>query len=341
LELRFLAKIYESMATSGRDLGRMEMQLMFGRKSVALLRQSLGDGAPFTARGSLSNSIAALATLQVLTGDLEGAVKSWEDALGILSMMAIEKPDHFTVQVNTANMHVLAARVLFDPDGPTLHRPDAAGPHFLEALAIGRHLLEVDPKETQAHVNHGIAAWRYGNALRATDAKGALALYEEAIAVLRPMRAKQFTRDATLADSLAASVLILNTLGRARETPPRIQEAKALCEQYREVSKLVFSSCLRLTARAEAQMALRAGRPGEAAEIYRRLFALLPQEEQEADQHRDLRSAYFWISDYRLSRDALRAAGAAGEADVFEAKARSIVDWWRKNNPAAARYLPQ
>ncbi len=232
-EWRFLGKIYESMAFSARELSRMDVPMRFARRSVELRQKVVEQDKSIDARGSLANALSAYGSLRRATGDLSGAVETFQQSLAVLEQMAADNPNHYKTQVNIANTHALIARNLGDTNGPSLRQTDAAIKHFEESLRIGRRLMALDANEGQIRYNHSLTAWRLGDALRERDPRAALARYDEAVAVLRPMKGNLFNRDIPLVASLAESTFALRAMGRNTEADARIKEASRICEAHR------------------------------------------------------------------------------------------------------------
>jgi hypothetical protein len=210
--------------------------------------------------------------------------------------------------------------------------------------AHGDLLLALDRNDDQIRFNHAIAAWRLGDALRRSDRPRALSAYDEAIGILRPLKAKRFNRDVPLAAALSESAATLTGLGRSAESAARLEEAEGICETYRGVKQVVYETCAEFTTRARAAIAMSRKRPADAVAAHREWLALSGAENETDEIHQDLFSAYVLSRRYRLLADALRAAGQTAEAQHTEASRRALIDWWRtklsgRNN--AELYLSQ
>lgn len=328
-ECQFTGKIYESMAVSARELSRMELPMMFAKRSVELRRKSAEQDKSLIARGSLANALSAYAGLLRATGDLSGAVETFQQALAVLEQIAADKPDHYTVQLNIANTHAAIGRNLGDANGPSLRRTEAAVKHFEESLRIGRRLMALDPDESQIRFNHSLAAWRLGDALRGQDPRSALARYDEAIGILRPISGKRYSRDVPLVAALAESTFALRALRRDSEIKPRLQEAAGICGAHRAEPTTVYETCSEFTTRAEAALALAERRPLEAVALHREWLKLMENKKSTDDVKEDIYIAYVLTRRYRLLREALSAAGLNAEADRTDGKRWDVVEFWK------------
>ena len=328
-EWQFLGKVYESMAVSAREMSRLEMPMRFAKRSVELRRKMAERDQSFAVRGSLANGLSAYAGLLRATGDLSAAVETFRESLSVLERMAADNPDHYTTQLNLANVHAALGRNLGDANGPSLRQTEAAVRHFEESLRIGRRLMALDPNDSQIRFNHSVAAWRYADTLRGKDPRNALAKYDEAIGILRPMSAGRFSRDVPLVAALAESTFALRALRRETEIRPRLHEAQALCETYRPGAGVVYETCREFTTRAEAGVALAQGRPLEAVLAHREWLKLSESDKKMDEVKEDIFSAYVLTARYRLLRSALEAAGMRAEAEETDRKFRATVEFWK------------
>ena len=328
-DLRFLGKVYESMTFSAKELRGISAPMTFARRAVEFRRKSVEHDHSFDARGGLANALAAYASLLRATGDLSAAVEIFEESLAVMDRMAAENPNHYKVQVNTANTHASLARALGEANGPSLRQTDAAVRHFEESLRIGRRLMVLDPNENQIRYNHAMAAWRLGNALAGRDPRSALERYDEAAVLLRPMALNRPGRDAGLVAALSDSTFVLRAVGRSSEVPQRMEEAGAICEPYRIRNVEVYTDCSESTSRAAAGVALAQRRPLDAVAAHREWLRIAEQDNTLEQAKEDIYNAFVVVDRYRLLRDALRAAGRQAEADQVDQNRQSIVKFWK------------
>ncbi|MFN0103306.1 MAG: protein kinase domain-containing protein [Bryobacteraceae bacterium] len=333
-EWQFLGRVYESMAVSARDLGRLQLPMELARRSVELRRKAAGKDKSPTALGNLATSLSAYAGLLRATGDLSGAVENFQQSLAVLERMAAASPNQYKTQLNIANTYAAIGRNLGDAGGPSLRRTDAALKHFQESMRISGQLMPLDVNDQLIRFNHSLTAWRLGDAIRGRDPRRALAAYDEAIEILRPMPAKQFSRDMPLVAALAESTFALRALGREAETESRLKEANAIAEWYRDASTPVYDACREIISRAEAGLALARGRPLDAVAAHREWLKSAEDEKSSREVKEDINSAYQVSVRYRLLRDALLAAGMKAEAEETDRKRRAIVDFWKRKLPA-------
>ncbi len=325
-EWQFLGKQYETMAVAAKELSRVEVPARFAKRSVELRRRAAAADSSVRAQGSLGNALSAYATLQRMAGDFTGALATSQESLGVFRRIVVAAPDHYVSAVNLANTLATIGRTLGDPNGPSLGRRAEAIPFFEESLRNGRKLMTLDAADNQIRLNHAVAAWRFGDVLRATDPARALASYDEAIAVLRPVTTKLFMRNISLAAVLSESTLALRALGRMGEVRERLAEAAGICEATRTgtSAKQVYETCREHVSRAEAAEAMAQGRVADAVAIHQAWFALSEPAARLADAREDSFAAFVLANRYALLRDALRRAGRHAEAEGAEASRRAV-----------------
>ncbi|MCC6537059.1 MAG: serine/threonine protein kinase [Bryobacterales bacterium] len=334
-EWRFIGRTYESMAVAARDASRFELPMEFARRAVELRRKTVGADPGGEARASLSNALTAYSRLQRATGDLAGAVGSLREALSVTGQVQPgQGANPYKVQLNLANMHASLARNLGDVGGPSLGQTDAARRHFEESLRISRPLLAFDANDRMLRYNHSLAAWRLGDLLRATEPARALALYDEAIGILRPMPARQFSRDMPLVAALAESTPALRALGRESQVEPRLREARAIADTYRASSAAIHHAAVEIVTRAEASQALAQRRPLVAAATLARWLELEGEANLAGEALRDSNTAFQLAQRYGLLREAWLAAARPAEAGAAERKRRELVAHWKTRLPA-------
>jgi tRNA A-37 threonylcarbamoyl transferase component Bud32/tetratricopeptide (TPR) repeat protein len=331
-EWRFLGKIYESMTYSARDLSRTDVSMQFAERALELRRKTVERDQSFVARGAMANALTAYATALRVTGDLAGAAETFEQSVAMWQRLTAENPQHYAAQVNLANAHALLARVLGDPDGPSLRQTDAAVKHLEESLRIGRRLMALDANEGQIRYNHSMAALRLGDALRGRDPRSALARYDEAVAILRNMAGKPFNSDIPIARALAESTFALRAIGRDVESESRIGQAARICEPYRTRARAVYVECSESISRAVAGRAIAKGRPLEAVTEHREWLQVAEREKTFERAKEFIYDAYLLTNRYRLLRDSLLASGLTAEADQADRKRRALLTFWKEKS---------
>jgi len=307
----------------------MDTPMRFARRAVELRRKAVERHPSFDARGGLAGALAAYGSLLRATGDLSGAVQTFQESLVLMEQMLAENPNHYKAQVNTANTHASIARALGDANGPSLRRTDAAVKHFEESLRIGRRLMALDPNETQIRFNHAMAAWRLGNALRGRNPRTALERYDEAAAILRPMTLNRAVRDIALVGALSDATFALRAIGRGSEIGRRMEEAAGICEPYRIRTESVYGACSESISRAAAAVALAERRPLDAIAAHREWLKVAERQKTAEQAKEDIYAAFVLANRYRLLRDALLSAGMGAEADETDRNRKSIVEFWK------------
>jgi hypothetical protein len=328
-EWQFIGKIYESMALSAKGMGPMDLPMQFAWRSVELRRKVVEKAPTFDARGSLANALAAYGTLLQSVGDLAGAVENYEQAIEALEAMAAENPTHYKTQLNIANLHTLIGRHIGGASGPSLRQYDAGLRHLQAGVRMGRRLIEQDPNDRHAKSNQSIALWRLGDALLRRRPAAALAVYDEAAAILRAQTVKSFSREVSLVAVLSESTFALRALGRSAEIGPRLKEAIDVCEAHRGKPTPVYGTCSEFTSRARGALALAEGRPREAVEAYQEWTKGAESAMGMEEVRNDLYSAWVLVQHYRATHEAQSAAGLKAAAAATERKLRDVIGLWR------------
>jgi tetratricopeptide (TPR) repeat protein len=336
-----LTEVFDSMSTSIIELGRLDDAATYARRATDARREAARRIPSTAARGALANSLASYARIARNAGRLDDAERALTEALALLEQLTVDEPANYRWRLNLANTSIALGRVLGDADGPSLGRLDDAIAAFDRGLAIGRAVLASDTKENLARNNHALGAWRLGDAIRTLDPARALALYDEAIAVLRGTPGGNFNRDVPLVNILAESTLPLRQLHRDREARERLDEAKRLAEPYRKTPSLASLLVDDPISRAEADWALALRRPSDAVSWHRTFVTALESiKEAGADPRTELTSAFVASRRYRLLTEALMAAGQTEEAAAVVAKRDELVQFWKHKLPGSPYVEP-
>ena len=331
-----LTEVFDSMSTSIIELGRLDDAATYARRATDARREAARRMPSTAARGALANSLASYARVARNAGRLDDAERALTEALALLERMTVDEPANYRWRLNLANTSISLGRVLGDADGPSLGRLDDAIAAFDRGLAIGRAVLASDAKENLARNNHALGAWRLGDAIRMLDPARALALYDEAIAVLRGTPGGNFNRDVPLVNVLAESTLPLRRLHRDREARERLDEAKRLAEPYRKTPSQTSLLVDDPISRAEADWALALRRPSDAVSWHRTFATSLESlKAAGADPRTELTSAFVASRRYRLLTEALIAAGQTEEAATVVAKRGKLVQFWKHKLPGS------
>lgn len=267
----FLASVYDSMAQSVGEMGRPDQAAGFALRSIGYRRRVASQSNAIPARGNLSNSLATYGNLCRRSGSLEESLSSFSESIALIEGILAEQPANYKGRLNLAATLGKKARLLDDPDGPSLGRLDEAVEVFEHSLRIGREVMATDPKEATIRLNHAINAMFLGNLLRDSDPARSLTSYIEAIALMRA--AKDASRDLPLVATLSFSTLPLRHYHRDLEARQHLEEARQIANHYRNPTSPVSLECDEVISRVEADWALASGRPLEAAAIHQTFLA--------------------------------------------------------------------
>lgn len=328
----FLADTYNSMALSVGEMARLDQAAGFALRSIVYRRRVASQSKSIPARGNLSNSLATYGVLCRRSGSLEESLRAFSESIGLIEGILTDQPENYKARLNLANTLSRKARLLGDPDGPSLGRTDEAVEDFERSMRIGREVMASDPKETIARYNQAVSGLYLGNTLRDREPVGALAAYEEVIGLMRS--AKDPTRNMPLIGALAGSTFALRRFHRVNEARQRLLEARQLAERYRHPLSPAGLECDELISWVEADWALASGHPLEAAAIHRAFLAEADSTKPSfLDPSNELSGAFTLTRHFHLLAEALAAGGQQLEAAQAEAKRREIVDLWKKKRP--------
>ena len=341
LEWTFLGTVYDSVSTGATAMGQLERAATLAQRSTAYRRKVAEQDKSIAARGGLANSLATYARICRNAGRLNEAAGVLNESRTLLEGILAENPASYKARLNLANTLIALGRVVGDADGPSLGRTREAAEYFERGLRIGRELMASDSKEMMVRYNHSLGAWRLGDVIRPEDPVHALAAYDEAIAVLRAMATRNFSRDMPLMSVLAESTFALRQLGRNEEARQRLREARQIAASYRDPKSAAALLCAEELSRAEAAWALADGRPLEAAALHQQFLAQAEAANPSVfDVKGQLSDAFTVAHRYGLLEAALRAAGQTGQAAEAASHRRELIEMWRKELPSNPLVAP-
>lgn len=325
-ELDFLGGVHQSLSVSFRAVSRTADSLDHGRRSIELQRRFLQSENTPTALGNLSGALSTYGKSLRLTGDLEEALKIQKESFALLERIRASRPDDFKLLVNSVAAHADLGHLLADDIGASLGRRQEAIAEYEKCLDLGRRGLQKDAKETMIRFNTAICAWRQGNLLQNVDAERSIAVHREAISLIRGLPRGAGGREVALASLLGESTFALRAVGNEAEARRNLDEARKLANATKDAPADTIGSAWEAISRAEADWALAAKHPAEAAKIHEKWLAGVRYGEPAVKT--DRRAAFMIARRYGLLADALRASRDQARAEEIERKRAAVLQPW-------------
>lgn len=325
-EERRAADIFYSIALVFRNLHLGEEAVTSGRRAVALARSS---GAIDLEAFSLS----ALADLQRISGDLEGALETIRQAHA-----ALERTKSANEIARRNDWFVLLWRegIILGADSLIGLNRSAEG---IVSLERAGELIEASAREdpNNASIRIYFAQWgrELGGVLRQRDPRRSLAVYDLGIRRLSEVKNNNRARGGA-AGLLAGSSYPLRRLDRTAEARTRIDDAFQLLRETKEYP------AERIDPDSEAEPALRAladhhaetGDPQRAIAVYQELLDKIMA--SKPDPQNDLRHATKISRIYGALADLHARTGQAERAAGMAAQRRELWRHWDRKLPGNA-----
>jgi serine/threonine protein kinase len=285
------------------------------------------------------NILGALAIARWQTGDLDGALKTAEEAIKLQEAQAAS--GHATLRVNLADALWAEGMILGKQDAePSLGRSRDALVVFQKGLEIGEDLAKVDHIDYLSRHSVAIIGLEIGNILRHNDPQKALAVYDHALGRIREAKTNVSTQ-LSAADLLAGSSYPLRWVGQDNEARHRIEEAVQLLHDARQypADKVEPMGRADHVMRASADDYAETGQTEKAIAAYQELLDKLMA--WKPDLQNDLRDATCVARTWTALANLLRKAGRGQEADRLETQRADLWNQWNGKLPNAQFLLRQ
>ncbi len=329
----------EEMETAANAYGRASTILLneirvsdahrLMEKALSCRRRLVETTDTPNSRFSLAGNLRMYGTQLRYEGDLESAVKNFEEALRIIEQFP---EDAHTLIERSAALYYLGV-TLGEVEGLSLEQSEPAIKALTESLAICRRLIAADAKDMDSRVDLAQAATKVGRILAQREPARALALFDEGIRVLLEMPAGQKSRDDYLIRLWCDSTSALNALNRQAESHRRIDLA---ISALRSAQRYPFAET---TPTSEEDALLRA--QAETEESAGRLSRAIAIREETVRRYRrdknfvetDLQDAYSLTMQWQHLADLNRRAGRSPAAAEYISLSTSLWQSWLARDP--------
>jgi len=308
--------------------------------AIRYCRRALEISQPVERAHSVEGSIyAALADTLRLSGDLEGALQTSNQAVELQQQQAAE--GHAALLINLGNALTTKGMILGKADAePSLGRSGEALAAFQKAIDIAEELTKKDSIDFLSRYAEANYALEAGNVLRHRDSRRALAVYDQAIARIREAKANSSTQRAE-AELLSASSYPVRWMGSAAKAQQRIDRAFQLLGDTHAypADKIEPMSDAYHALQAQADHFSETGQTQKAIDMYQQLLEKLGSWGSKPDD--DLRDATCVSRTWTELAELLRGVGRTDEAARFEAQRTELWDHWKAKLPNAQFLLRQ
>jgi tetratricopeptide (TPR) repeat protein len=223
---------------------------------------------------------------------------------------------------------------------PSLGRSDEALAALQKAVDIAEELAKKDSVDYLSRHAEAAYALEAGNVLRHRDSRKALAVYDQALARIREVKANSSTRHDE-AELLVASSYPLRWTGSKAEAQQRIERAFQLLGEAHiyPADKIEPMSDAHHALQAQADRYSETGQTQKAIDMYQQLLEKLRAWGPKPDE--DLRDATCISRTWTALADLLRRVGRTGEAERLEAQRTELWNHWTGKLPNAQFLLRQ
>jgi len=324
---------YTNVANIAANCRRFDDAIRYCRRALEIAqpveKAHIGEGGIYE----------ALAETLRQSGDLEAALKTSNQAVELEQQQAAD--GHAALLINLGNALTTKGMILGRADAePSLGRSGEALAAFQKAIAIAEELTKKDSIDFLSRYAEGNYALEAGNVLRHRDSRGALAVYDQAIARIREAKANSSTqRDE--AELLSASSYPVRWMGSKAQAQQRIDRAlQLLSDAHRfPAEKVEPMSDVYNALRAQADAYAETGQEMKAVQAYQQLLDELRA--WKADTQNDFRDATCISRTWTALADLLRRVGRTDEAARLEAQRTELWNYWQSKLPNSQFLLRQ
>jgi serine/threonine-protein kinase len=308
--------------------------------AIRYLRRALEVSQPVERARIAEGSIyGVLADTLRQAGDLEGALKTVNRAVELQEQQAAD--GHAALLINLGDVLTVKGMILGRADAdPSLGRSDEASVAFQKAVYIAEELTKKDSSDYLSRHAEATYALEAGNVLRHSDARKALAVYDQAMARIREAKTNSSTQHDE-AELLAASSYPVRWIGSQAEAQQRIDRAFQLlgAAKIYPADKIEPMSDAYHALQAQADHYRDTGQTQKAIDMYQQLLQKLRAWGPKPDD--DLRDATCISRTWTALADLLRRVGRTDEAGRLEAQRTELWNHWKSKLPNAQFLLRQ
>jgi serine/threonine protein kinase len=329
--------IYANIATAYFNSGQYDQSVRFLRRAL-----EISEGVE-AARMRRATALGKLANALTPSGDLDGALAAIQESRTILEDVTA-KGGGVAERINLINALVREGAILGDVvlDRVNLDQPAEALTALKRAVDVAEPLAATDPRDYRSRRLIASASVYIGAILGRSDPRGALAVYDRALARLQEVAANARTqRDAIVL--LAGSSYAARALHHESDARRRLDEAFRLLRATKQ-----YPADRIEPGRSEPAVALRAladhhhdsGQPEQAVNVYNELLAGMIA--WKADPENNLFDASAFSTTWSALSGVLRQLGRSDDALALDNRRAELWRKWdqkRPNNPFVRRQL--
>ena len=219
------AQLLNDLSLVHKNLHRYGEAIHYARRSIEVARSLPNPEL------RLIQGLGTLTNLQRLTGDLEGALRTVQEARNHLEVA--HYPSDRVRRSLWAMVLSREGKVLATASGLSLGRPNDAIPLFQKAFHLIEEWTQEDPDDAWSRLLFATLGPDFGNIVRETDPGKALALYDHSLLRLREVKNNREARRGE-AEVLAGSSYALRQLNRFDESRQRVYAAVRLLAETKD-----------------------------------------------------------------------------------------------------------
>src|SRR5262249_47474507 len=276
----------------------------YARRAIETARQ-LGDDR------ILSASLSVFSNAARFSGDLDGALKSVQEARSIAEK--VSDPNNSSSTLNLAAVLWREGLILGELNSINLDRPQDAVPLIQRAFDLAEGLAQRDAHDNDSRTYIGMTGRELGDILIDTDPSRALSVYDFAFRRLAEINNTKARRDQVWL--LSGSSYALRRLGRPAEAKKRIDDAFTILKDVKDypAPTVELGEFIDATLRALADYQAETGATDAAIATFEELFEKVRASNPQPET--DLRHANGLSRIYRDLGSLYRRAGKTSQAD--------------------------
>ena len=320
-----------------RNLGDQYLQARQLDDALRVCRRAAALARACNAREHLGMIAWVTAEVYQARGDLDDALRAIRESAALTDPH--QAPGVTGMAGAFAHVLIWEGRILAQPDGISLGRPEEAVEALDHAFRMMDEVVHVDRSDQTSRGRLGMAGVALGAVLRQSDPSRALQVYDHTLVHLR--ETENNVNQRLEIDSLAGSSTVLTRLGRLAIARQRLDTALQRLNELHlyPADQVALGSSAYKTLRALAGLEAAGGRLGRAIEIDRKLLdqvkAAKIEPETSLEDATDLSSLYGELAGLH------RRAGESDAAAMTSALRLQLWQNWARKLPGNAFVLRQ
>lgn len=233
-ELMLLIRLHERLGDLELKARKIPVALDHYRQTLKYVEQRAAQFPGKAARANLALIHSRVGDAQAETGDLTGALASYQKSVAIHESLVRENPSNATLRRELKVAYNWLGNFLGNPSFINQGDKTSALGYYRKGLTISEELVAADPKNVLARVDLAISYGKVGDVLTETDPAQAAEHYRQAIAITRelleqsPKEFRYLRRQAGFIRGLATA------LRESGDRPGALQKLRPLLGTLRE-----------------------------------------------------------------------------------------------------------